>query len=152
MKVYNKNPLGIELPPLDNLVLPIIILLVFIGGFLIFSNATQTGLSARLIANPIFLSTNDSTILEVVLTNPTSTTLSNIVIKTETPGSDQLSVYPTQKIIQSLGPNETRKLEFLVAPIDTQTTPFLPGNYRIDVKTTIQGQAYQTNVILNVEK
>ncbi|MEK6902474.1 MAG: hypothetical protein AABX02_02710 [archaeon] len=152
MKVYNRNPLGIDLPPLESLVVPIIVVLLLVGGVLLFSNSTQTGLSARLIQNPIFLSANDSTILEVVLTNPTSATLSNIVLKTETLGSNQLSVYPAQQTIQSLGPNETRKLEFLVEPIDTPTSPFLPGNYRIDVKTMIQGQAYQTNVILTVEK
>lgn len=152
MKVYNRNPLGIDLPPLDNLVVPIVILLIIVGAIAFFSGATQTGLSARLITNPVFLSGNDSTILEVVMNNPSTTTLSNIVLKVETPGSNQLGVYPAQQVIQSLGPNETRKLEFLISPIDTQTKPFLPGNYRIDVKTTIQGQAYQTNVVLTVEK
>lgn len=152
MKVYSNNFLGIDVGPASGMVKPLLVVLalLLVIGVLFTQNANV--LHAQLGQNPLYLSQNDSTILSVLVSNPENTPVNNIVVSLNAPGSTQLSLYPAQQVIQTLGPQEIRKLEFLVSPIDAQQTPFLPGMYRVDVTTQINGKNYQTSVFVNVEK
>jgi uncharacterized membrane protein len=151
MKIYQKNILGMDITT-DKLLLAIAVLLV-IGLILVLgTNSLNTTLSAHLTQNPASLSANDSSILQVTLTNPVNTPINNLTITAQTPGSTQLSVYPKKQTISTLGPQERREMEFLVVPIDTTNNPFLPGTYRIDLQTTIEGKSYTNSVFLTVEK
>lgn len=152
MVVYKRGPLGLDLPPLDGLLLPMVVLLILAVLFLAWPSTQPNALSARTLENPLFLSLNDSTILQVMVGNPTNESVSGIVVSAAAVGSNLLSVYPNTQTIPSLGPQESRILEFLVTPIDQSSAPFLPGTYRIDVKTKIANVPYQTSVAVNVQK
>lgn len=152
MKIYKKNPLDMDLGPLAGLVKPALIVLVLIVVFLVITTQTSNALHARLAQNPLSLSKNDSTMMYVVVLNPENVAVNNVVVSLNAPGSKQLSLYPTQQTIQTLGPQEERKLEFLVSPVDASTSPFLPGSYRIDISAKIGEKNYHTSVFVNVEK
>lgn len=152
MKIYKSNPLDMDLGPLSGMGKPILAGVVILAIILIASTQTPNVVDAQLMQNPLFLSQNDSTILSVRITNPENMAVSSVVVSLNAPGSTQLSVYPAKQTIQTLGPQETRRLEFLIAPIDAQQTPFLPGTYRVDVSTQINEKKYQTSVFVNVEK
>ena len=152
MKIYNQNPLDLNLGSLQGIGKIILALLLIIGLFWILSGAASPVLQAQLLQNPLHLSANESTILNVQLTNPNSTSVFNVIENITTPGSSQLSVYPVKQTIPMLGPQETRKLEFVVLPVDTKTNPFLPGTYRVDVSTALNEQPYQISVFVQVEK
>ncbi len=152
MKVYNHNPLGIESPPLDNWIIPLIILLLIVGIYVAVYGANPNPVSARLLKPTIRLSTNESTILHVFVTNPFPETQSNIPVNVDAPGSTKISIHPKTQTIDTLGSNESRKLEFAVVPIDEKTSPFLPGTYKIDVSVKMNNQTYQTRTFIEVEK
>jgi hypothetical protein len=152
MKVYKSNPLDIDMGPLSGMIKPLLAGIVVVALVLLVTTQTSNVLHAQLMQNPLFLSQNDSTILSVLVTNPENVPVNNVVVSLYAPGSTQLSVYPAQQTIQTLGPQEVRKLEYLVSPVDSRTTPFLPGTYRVDVSTQINGKKYQTSVMVNVEK
>lgn len=152
MKVYQSNPLDIDLGPLSGVAKPLLATVVLAILVLVFTMQTFNALHAELKQNPLSLSANDSTMLEVLVTNPANTSVSNIVVSLAAPGSEQLSLYPTQRTIQTLGPQETRKLEFLISPVDAASTPFFPGTYRVDVSAKIGEKTHQTSVFVRVEK
>ncbi len=152
MKIYHQNPLDMRIGPLPETGKIILAIVIIATVFWIASGAATPVLNAQLEQNPLHLSTNDSTILQVLLTNPASTPQSNVKVTISTPGTTQLSVYPRTQTISRLGPQETRKLEFLIAPLNTPSNPFLPGTYRMDISTTLNNQTYLTSVFVNVEK
>lgn len=149
MAVYRKGILPEDLP-LPHILAGIVVLVALLL-FLNLSTVTIP-LSAELGKNPLHLAQNDSTILRVTVWCPCSVAQQNVLVTADAPAAPQLSVYPKQQTISSLGPNESRTLEFLVTPIDTETTPFLPGKYTIQVKMTLNGQNYELPVSVNVEK
>ncbi|MFH0970766.1 MAG: hypothetical protein V1776_04895 [Candidatus Diapherotrites archaeon] len=151
MKIYQKELIGIDLP-WDKIGMGIGIIILLFAGWILFNSSTGNVVYATLGKNPISLIKDDATILHVKLTNPTNESVSNIVVLTETTGTNQLSVFPQQKTISQLGPQESREMEFNVVPLDPENNPFLPGTYRIDVRTTLNNTIYQTSVFLNVEK
>lgn len=152
MKVYKSNPLDIDLGPLSGVAKPALVILVLAILALILTTQTFNALHAELKQNPLSLSANDSTMLEVLVTNPMNTSVSNVVVSLAAPGSEQLSLYPEKLTIQTLGPQETRKLEFLISPVDATSVPFYPGTYRVDVSAKIGEKTYQTSVFVRVEK
>lgn len=152
MKIYKQNPLDTDLGPLSGIIKPILVVLVLVLVVVIISTQTSNVLHAQLAQNPLFLSKNDSTIMNVLVTNPENAAVNNVIVSLRALGSTQLSLYPAQQAIQTLGPQETRKLEFLVSPLNADSSPFLPGTYRIDISTQISGKNYSTNVFVNVEK
>lgn len=152
MKIYKQNPLDLDLGPLSGIFKPVVAIVVVLVILLLLTTQTSGVLHARLVQNPISLSTNDSTMLYVVVVNPENSTVNNVVVSIAAPGSTQLSLYPAKQTIQTLGPQEERKLEFLISPVDASSTPFLPGTYRVDVSTQIAGKNYQTSVFVKVEK
>ncbi len=152
MKVYQNNPLDMDLGPLSGVAKPVLVGVVLVILALILTTQTFNPLHAELKKNPLSLSANDSTILEVLVTNPTNNTINSVVVSLTAPGSTQLSLYPEKQTIQTLGPQETRKLEYLISPIDSATNPFYPGTYRVDVSTKISEKNYQTSVFVSVEK
>lgn len=152
MKVYQNNPLDMDLGPLSGVAKPVLVGAVLVILALILTTQTFNPLHAELKKNPLSLSANDSTILEVLVTNPTNSTVNSVVVSLTAPGSTQLSLYPEKQTIQTLGPQETRKLEYLISPIDSTTNPFYPGTYRADVSTKISEKNYQTSVFVSIEK
>ncbi len=152
MKIYKQNPLDLDLGPLSGVIKPALVVLVLVLVVMIVSTQTNNVLRAQLGQNPLFLSKNDSTMMQVQVANPENVPVNNVVVSLNAPGSKQLSLYPAKQTIQTLGPQEIRKLEFLVSPVDASTTPFLPGSYRMDITTQIAGKSYSTSVFVNVEK
>jgi len=152
MKVYKNNPFDMDLGPFSGAAKPVLVGIVLVILALILTTQTFNPLHAELKKNPLSLSANDSTILEVLVTNPTTTTLNNVVVSLSAPGSKQISLYPEKLSIPTLGPQETRKLEYLISPIDSTSYPFYPGTYRVDVITKISEKNYQTSVFVSVEK
>ena len=141
-----------DLGPLSGVIKPALVILVLVAVVLIVSNKTSNALHAQLGKNPLFLSKNDSTMMQVLVTNPENTAVNNVVVSLNAPGSTHLSLYPAKQTIQTLGPQEVRKLDFLISPIDSTSAPFLPGSYRVDITTQIAGKNYSTSVFVNVEK
>lgn len=152
MKIYKNNPLDVNLGPLSGLFKPAVAIVIVVVLVLLLTSQGNSALHARLVQNPISLTNNDSTMLYVGVVNPENTTVNNVVVSLTAPGSKQLSLYPAKQTIQTLGPQEERKLEFLISPIDAEATPFLPGTYRVDISTQIAGKNYQTSVFVSVEK
>ena len=152
MKVYTSNFLGMDLGPLSGVAKPLLAIVVLAILVLVFTTQTFNALHAELKQNPLSLSANESTMLEVLVTNPTNGAVSNVIVSLAAPGSEQLSLYPEKQTIQTLGPQETRKLEFLISPIDSESEPFFPGTYRVDVSAKLGEKTYQTSVFVRVEK
>ncbi len=152
MKIYKSNPLDLDLGPLSGIFKPAAAIVVVLVILLLLTTQANTVLHARLVQNPISLTNNDSTMLYVGVVNPENSTVNNVVVSLTAPGSTQLSLYPAKQTISTLGPQEERKLEFLISPIDAGSTPFLPGTYRVDITTQIAGKNYLTSVFVNVEK
>lgn len=150
MKIYQGGSLG-DLP-LDKIGIGILVIIV--AGILVMSiqGTVYAPLSATLIQNPVSLSKNESTVLHVGLTNPSANPQTNVIVSTQTLGTTQLSIYPQKQTVSTLGPQETRELDFLIVPIDAESKPFLPGNYRIDIQTEIEGKKYPVSVFLTVTK
>jgi hypothetical protein len=152
MKIYRGNPLEMDIGPIPRGIKGVLLAAIVI--IILFAVYTQTSnpLNAQLSQNPLSLSANDSTILHVNVTNPLRETIPSVSVSITTPGTKQLSIYPRTQTIQGLGPQEERALEFLVQPVDTKTNPFLPGTYRVDVSTKMNGKDYVTNVFVSVVK
>jgi hypothetical protein len=150
MRIYSNNPLGDI--PLDKIILGVLIIVVV--GFIVLALQTSvnTTLSAKLTKNPISLGKEESSVLHVVLTNPSSSPQSNVKVTTQTLGTTQLGVYPSAQTIPTLGPQETRELDFLIVPIDAPSNPFIPGNYRLDVEASVEGKKYPVSVFVTVTK
>lgn len=150
MKIYSNSALGDI--PLDKIILGVLILVVL--GFIVLALQTSisTTISATLTKNPISLGKEESSVLHVVLTNPSSSPQTNVKVSTQTLGTTQLGVYPSSQTIPTLGPQETRELDYLIVPIDAKSNPFIPGNYRLDVEATVEGKKYPTSVFVTVTK
>ncbi|MEK6970925.1 MAG: hypothetical protein AABW68_04540 [archaeon] len=151
MKIYSHALLGdipLEKIGIALLILGGIALLLFLG----LPNGIHSPISATLQPNPISLGKEESALLHVILTNPTNIPQENVKITTQTLGTDQLSLFPAHHTIAALGPQETREVDFLILPMDTEARPFVPGNYRIDIQTIIEGKTYALNVFVTVTK
>lgn len=153
MKLYQKKPLGIEPPKGWEKIIGILfalIILVVLFGLLDFTigGATQS----KLIQNPLSLSQNESTILEVIVKNNTGESATNVTISANTPASETISITPNEQTIPILGMGESRKLEFLVVPLNPKSNPFYPGTYRIDITTNINNKTNTESIFLIVEK
>lgn len=153
MKVYKRNPLDLDLGGLEGLLLPALgVLVVLFIVLLLLGGSTSGVISARLIHNPLSLSANDSTILQVQVFNPTSQMAQDMVVQVNAPSAPLLSITPKRQTIPFLGSNETRTLEFLVLPVDAASNPFTPGSYVITVSTQLHGKPYETQLQVQVVK
>ncbi len=148
MKIYKQG----WNPEWTNKLVPIIGILVVLFLLWMAFNPSANVLRATLNQSTLSLGENESTLMEVLVTNMSTTTQTSVVVTVNAPGSTQLSLQPTQQTIPTLGPEETRKLEFLVNPVDAESKPFLPGSYRIDVSAVLNEQTYLTHVFVSVKK
>jgi hypothetical protein len=88
MKIYKRNPLDIDLGGAEALILPAIaIIVVLLLGIWALGGANGTVISARLIQNPLTLSSNDSTLLQVQLSNPTAQMAQNVTVQVTAPSA-----------------------------------------------------------------
>ena len=153
MKIYKRNPLDLDLGGLEDYLLPALgVLVILLVLFLLMGNGNNSVLSAQLMKNPLSLSANDSTILQVHVTNPTGEMAQNVVVQVTAPSAPQLSISPKSQTIPLLGSNESRTLDFLILPVDAASNPFTPGSYQIQVKTQMNGTPYQTGLQINIVK
>ncbi len=153
MKVYKRNPLDMDLGGIEGLLLPALgVLVVLFLAFLLIGGTNANVLSARLVQNPLSLSANDSTILQVHVYNPTAQMAQDMVVQVNAPSAPLLSISPKRQTIPFLGGDETRTLEFLVLPVDASGNPFTPGSYVITISTQLNGKPYDTQVQVNVVK
>ncbi|MDP2666138.1 MAG: hypothetical protein Q8P05_01395 [Candidatus Diapherotrites archaeon] len=155
MKLYQKQLPGWEIVSAlkDGKWIPLalgIVLLVLIGALLL-DGATQP-IALSFSKNPVSLSQNESTVLEVTISNPTGQPTYGLVIRPTVIDQEQVSISPEQQTISSLGAQEKRKLQFLVLPLNPTSHPFLPGSYRIEVSVGMNEQSYSQAIFLNVEK
>lgn len=155
MKLYQRSLPGSELVSslIDGKWIPFVLggLLIILIGLLLTSGVGNP-LALSFSKNPISLAQNDSTILEVEITNPGNEAAFGIVIAPQVINQEQLRISPESQTISSLGAQETRKLQFLVLPLNPDSNPFFPGNYRIDVKAEMNGKTYANYLFLEIEK
>jgi hypothetical protein len=153
MRVYKRNPLDIDLGGMEGWIVPLIAgIIIIVLVLLLLGNVSAPVLSATLAHNPISLAANESTILQVQVSNPTAQMGQNLIVQVSAPSAPQLSLTPSKQTIAFLGTNETRNLEFLVIPIDGQATPFTPGTYTILISTQLNGKPYQLQVPVTISK
>ncbi|QQR92347.1 MAG: hypothetical protein IPJ89_04290 [Candidatus Iainarchaeum archaeon] len=153
MKVYKRNPLDMDLAGIEGLLLPALgVLILLFLAFLFLGGSSPNVVTARLVQNPLSLSANDSTVLQVQVSNPTSQMAQDMIVQVTAPSAPKLSITPKRQTIPFLGSNETRTLEFLVLPVDAASDPFTPGSYSITISTQLQGEPYTTQVKVQVVK
>lgn len=88
-------------------------------------------------------------VLSVYVTNITGETASNSKITVFPVDSTTLIVHPSERILTTLGVDEKRKLDFAI-----RTNPnekIYPGEYKITVKSEINGISFEKDVVLTVK-
>ncbi len=108
-------------------------------------------IEAKLEPNPLHLPKQQNSFLTVILNNTTGETARDVVVEVETEASDALVIFPASKTIETLGKNETRKLEdaFVVSP--NPGTKALSGTYVITIKARINEVDLEKQLVLELK-
>jgi len=124
-----------------------LVLIVFVLA--IFLAVQPRALEAKLSSNPLDLAKENNSFLTVTVNNVTDATASNVVVFVETEASDAITIFPNSREIQTLGKGETRTLSpFSVRP--NPASQVYSGTYIITIRTAINGQAFETQVALEL--
>jgi len=118
--------------------------------FAIFLAVQPKPLEANLSPNPLDMAKDFDSYLTITVNNVTDATASNVVVFVETEASDSITIFPQSRAIQTLGVGETRTLSpFLVSP--NPSAEVYTGTYILKIKTTINGQAFEKEVRLELK-
>ncbi len=88
-------------------------------------------------------------VLSVYVTNITGETATNSKITVLPVDSTTLIVHPYERVIPTLGVDDKRKLDFTI-----RTNPnekIYPGEYKITVKSEINGTEFEKDIVLTVK-
>jgi hypothetical protein len=126
----------------------VVALIVLYLIYLMAVSYQANALNAHLNKNPLSLASDADAILTVNLTNVTEADALNVKVNVYPKDVASLHVYPSTKTVSLLGKGESRKLEFVVKPVFNGEV--LPGDYKINVETEINGQKFSSELVLTL--
>ncbi|MCD6434592.1 MAG: hypothetical protein J7L14_03195 [Candidatus Diapherotrites archaeon] len=97
--------------------------------------------------NPLDLSEETLTELQLTIKNPLKETAKNVVVRVYPEAKDELVVFPAKKEISVL--DETRKLSFVIRPTTEKT--ILSGRYIINIELIVADKTYRERAILEIK-
>ena len=110
-------------------------------------------LSLSISPNPLDLTefSWSTSLLEVKVVNTFNETVSNVVVKVEEVGSNQLFVFPESRRIESMAPGTKQELKLFVVRTDPNKQ-INSGSYKLRVSLSIEGEEkYSEELILEVK-
>jgi hypothetical protein len=150
MSLYEKE-FGFELSKAKKQALGMVVLFVLIIlALLVVVIAFQPKpIVLTLHDNPLRLKEKQYTILNAVITNITGAKAANVSVKAEAEDRQSITIGTSSSDTENITVIESglnRKVNFLIFP----KAGIKEGNYRIKVTTTINGQAFEESVVLEV--
>lgn len=153
MGLYEKDfDLGLELSKVKLKVIGLIILFLVIVLALYFLSVTYfqpQPIVASLNDNPLHLKEKRFTLLNVIITNVTAETARSVEVRVEAEDKKSIAIGSSESDSEKIDLIESglnRKVHFLVWPKEG----IKEGNYRIKISTTLNGQAFEKSIILQV--
>ncbi|MBI4043348.1 MAG: hypothetical protein HY393_00895 [Candidatus Diapherotrites archaeon] len=128
-----------------------VLVVLLLVAWMAYTLFTTPVLRASFSRNPLNVSLEPQTLLEVQVSNPTQSPAVNVIIEGKAISPRFISMYPQRHALAQLGPNETRTVYFLVHPLNRENDPLLGGEYGLLVRAYLNGESFDAKTMLKIK-